>query len=289
LTKSFLPQSLVAWQVSRHVWTAFCWLFIVLGLLSLRYEIGLTCGSRCFIWVWGAAAGFDLQLVGDGADVWQTLSGIRTREFPLRFHRAHYGVYGRNQWVLVGLRAPVYVLVGVAFVFRWVSIGGLRLARSAKGLCAVCEYDLRGTPSDRCSECGSDVGKQAQRLAAWAHPSAARLVVLYFTSAVAWTAASHFYYSMPWKWWPDAGVCVGFLAQLCGPFVYAVESLCQFPFPHIDIIVSGASAVLTWSAFTWVLVRTRLRTAPMVVHLLVFILWVCVGNVIAGLVLWLIW
>ena len=69
--------------------------------------------------------------------------------YPLREYRSQWIVI--PQWLTAIIAsAPPAVFVLLA-AWNWQKRRGRRLA----GLCAACGYDLRGSDSGRCPECGS--------------------------------------------------------------------------------------------------------------------------------------
>ena len=62
----------------------------------------------------------------------------------------------RKEGLYVGVLLPLAMLI--AAIYLW--LGGRHAARIARGLCANCGYDLKGSPeSAHCPECGAKTAK----------------------------------------------------------------------------------------------------------------------------------
>jgi hypothetical protein len=81
------------------------------------------------------------------------VSAIQVREFSGANFWQRFGVvYGQ-----FGIFGWGFGLIGGLIVAKYVYRSRLRhwQYRKSRGLCVICGYDLRGTASNRCPECGS--------------------------------------------------------------------------------------------------------------------------------------
>ena len=112
------------------------WLFNDTLLVNDRQQVP--------IWLWKATSG--TQVVTGGR-----LSGSTAPTYTGVFTHAYAG---RTESLLFGIVAPLLLVTVVVYL----NLSWRRDARVARGLCAVCAYDLRGTPqtATKCPECGTN-------------------------------------------------------------------------------------------------------------------------------------
>jgi len=101
------------------------------------------------------------QTLGMGARVRQTSLGFPFRVWARREIECPPNTSARSEegilWAAVGSTAVLAVIAGVATVaFRDAVVAALVVARSRRGACRACDYDLAGAPAGVCPECGTE-------------------------------------------------------------------------------------------------------------------------------------
>lgn len=210
---------------------------------------------------------------------------------PFHFRRARHGLgWWSGDVLAIGIRCPLWMVIASGIALTLLSKAILRWARYTRHECLRCGYDLRGTPSERCSECGHTVRCPRTLAIPWLQSSDRKALAVYVVISLLWSSCNAFSANGPSLWWVDADSPAGFVLQLCGPFAWILSPY----WPILDATVGriGEAAIATmfavvlWTAWCVALRSTRLRNASLVLHAATALAWFCLGPLFVGICIW---
>jgi len=279
---------LAALAATRRIWTPLTVLVLAALAVNLKYDLGFSRLSNVSVSLNSGYLSISIASRGQG---WYVPNGIGVRTDTMAFPiRGSYGIYAYPGRLWIYFAVPAFWLLFPCVGLGWLSGKCYRWDRIRRGLCSICGYDLRGSPSGGCcSECGTDFEGQQRYTESWvfAKPSYGWLLAGYVGSAVLWTLLMPFHHYVPWVWLPRQGSVSSFASQMSGPFVWAVEALRSFVygFDAWEVATTVSVAVAAWGVLAWILARPYFQSLPVLAHVPIFILWVCAGNALSGSIL----
>jgi hypothetical protein len=130
--------------------------------------------------------------------------------------------------------------------------------------CRECDYDLRGSPEPRCSECGQSFDPDDPRTF---RRKPRRLKPLALVLAIYWIPlAAHAVFlltmSLPVTW-PLKTRLLAVGGSMAGPFLPLLTP--------VGATVIGPLLWLVWSVALW---RTRVGSLPYAIHVLIVVIWI---------------
>jgi len=206
---------------------------------------------------------------------------------PLRWNKLSISVYSTRISVI-----PSVNLVGLLLLCLCAGLvpSAIRRTRALDlNRCLACDYDLRGTSTLRCPECGSsrrdsECDRFLLRVLSWARN---RPIAIYIAVSCSCVSLIPIRISTWYSWpnWPDT---VNTLLQACGPFAWLYAW--WFGAPGPELVVFGQVILLltcVWGPWSIVLSRVswwRCRSAAC--HAAVAFSWCCLSHVATGVLLW---
>lgn len=253
---------------------------LLLGSVNILYDINLIDLPRAGIHVFSGELSVWYRLPASapsGASGFYN-ERLRPRRQPIRFGRARHWISVRANMLNVHHAIPLWLLFGLGLSLTTGALVAQKSALYRKGCCVRCGYDLRGTPGERCSECGHSTHPSWALSRIAAQPSAQRALLVYAGVGVLWAELNDFSSGVHHMGWPDWEGYAAFMAGLCGPLVWAVVPFWPAVdiYPGVEVTVT-AVALAIWGIWVAILFRTRLRAAPTTLHVALAILWFCVA------------
>ncbi|UCE61364.1 MAG: hypothetical protein JSU63_06375 [Phycisphaerales bacterium] len=176
--------------------------------------------------------------------------------------------------------AVLLVSAPTVFLWRWEHRVTRIQRRREQGLCLRCGYDLRGTPNGVCSECGLAVESEPPRklsgrstlvlLGSYLVPLAAILLVDLVANV-----------PLVEPWTLSQRLLIGFI-RIMGPAAWLI----MIPFGVPGLLCTFLCAVGMWSAWLWIVLKTRLRNVGSVAHCFLCVAWCLIGIGPLGFVPW---
>jgi hypothetical protein len=202
------------------------------------------------------------------------------------------GMYGASMYadrIAIAARFPLWFLCVTGVLLAVVARILRNIDAHRLNICLKCGYDLRGTPSNRCSECGTVIRQTSMPPSVWPISSFRTILALHLSIGVFWAICMRFYGSGISLWWPHSPF-PAFLVQLCGPLSWVVSPY----WPILEATVGQVGAIATVGLLAalvgwgWcvLLCRTRLARASLVTHCWLAVAWFCIGPLAAGIVIW---
>ena len=212
------------------------------------------------------------------------------RAQPLRWSRAWHTLHLNATELHVAYHFPLWTLVASGTLLAALSRTLLRSARFNQRKCLRCGYDLRGTPGDRCSECGLAIRAPMTLAVQWLQSRGRKALAVYFVVGLLWSGCNKFHASGRTWWWPDPGGLSGFVVQLCGPFGWVLSPYWPFVNSSVgsvgEVLLATVLAVVLWTAWGVAVLVTRLRDLSLALHATAAVVWFCLGPPVVGLLTW---
>jgi|GEM_PF-6202686 len=263
---------------------------VLLFLVNILYDIQVVDRRNIYIGVYAGELGFSTslgrQLTG-GSISSPSGVGVTRRVEPLRLGRARHRMHLWPSTLNVSHDFPLWLVFAFGIMLTLLSKVLLRSALYRRGKCIQCGYDLRGTPSARCSECGHPIGPPFTLTIPWLKSPGRKALAVYVVTALLWASCNEFYAFGTRFGWTDSGSLVGFVVQLCGPFGWFLAP--YWPIldaTHSGTLVAMILAVVLWTGWSGVLLLSRLRNAPLALHTALAIAWFCLGQFAVGYGVW---
>lgn len=201
-------------------------------------------------------------------------------------HELHFR---HSRSISIGHFVPLWLIFVLGFSLLFLCYPLLSCNGHQQPHCQHCSYDLRGSVSGVCSECGSRIqSAKISIIDAKLRLSAHWVLLVYIVIGLFWSISNaEVAVSIPRIWWNNDGLS-GLLLRLCGPLAWGFS-----PFwPLLDGTLAATLAPLFVVATSWVvayilLLRSRLRSVPLQRHLSIAIGWFCIAPFAIGILLWL--
>jgi len=210
------------------------------------------------------------------------------RQDPVRFRRSRLRMFLTGSGIDFSLYLPLWVVSLVGIILRMAARRALRAARYRQRICLHCGYDLGGTIGDVCSECGHAIHHPRPILSRWLTSPGLRGLAVYVTAALLWTCTSTFFlFAFESALGPAYSDVADTIAQLSGPAALVLSPYWPvLSVSHMEVAGAVLLVALGWAAWSFVLLRTRLRDASLGVHAALAVAWFCVGPFVGGGVIW---